>query len=237
MGQLPAYLCSSCGSPTLPCAGPGCDNMAVRGRGAIRVPRFCAEHRHEIPGFAKADRKMGTLGDYEEFLEYDKSNLSRTAKLVGVGLTGLVGGRSCCPRRCASDRRCCRHAHRWLQRCRRYQLRARPLGWRLAGCRGTGHGRRDRRGHCARRHPGRCAGASVTNAYVREDKSFHIEMLQGGHGRAGGRLQRLSQRERPEVGASGRTSSPSAIPTHLSTGCIGAPRNSRTCEPSPAAGR
>lgn len=24
---------------------------AVRGRGAVRVPRYCAEHRHEIPGF------------------------------------------------------------------------------------------------------------------------------------------------------------------------------------------
>ena len=76
-GQLPAYLCSNCGAATLPCASPACDNMAVRERGAMRLPRYCAEHCHEIPGFEKADRKMGTLGDYREFLEYDKANLSR----------------------------------------------------------------------------------------------------------------------------------------------------------------
>jgi hypothetical protein len=63
-GQIPAYLCSNCGSPTLVCADPTCENMAVRGRGAIRVPRFCAEHRHEIPGFEKGDDKMDTLVDY-----------------------------------------------------------------------------------------------------------------------------------------------------------------------------
>lgn len=68
IGHLPAYLCGNCGSPTLQCAGPGCDNMAVRDRGAIRIPRYCAEHRHEISGFAKADQKMDTLGDYEDFL-------------------------------------------------------------------------------------------------------------------------------------------------------------------------
>jgi len=62
-GPLPAYLCGNCGSPTLPCAGPGCEHMAVRGRGPIRLPRYCADHRHEIPGFAKAARKMGTLAD------------------------------------------------------------------------------------------------------------------------------------------------------------------------------
>jgi hypothetical protein len=38
-GQLPAYLCSNCGAATLPCASPACDNMAVRERGAMRLPR------------------------------------------------------------------------------------------------------------------------------------------------------------------------------------------------------
>ncbi|MFT6393308.1 MAG: hypothetical protein ACJA14_002838 [Ilumatobacter sp.] len=28
--------------------------MAVRKQGPVRLPRFCAEHRHEIPGFEKA---------------------------------------------------------------------------------------------------------------------------------------------------------------------------------------
>lgn len=33
---------------------------------------------------------MGTLGDYEEFLAYERANLSRTTKLLGVGLAGLM---------------------------------------------------------------------------------------------------------------------------------------------------
>ncbi|NEB06843.1 hypothetical protein, partial [Streptomyces sp. SID13726] len=45
-GQLPVFVCESCGSPTLPCVAPGCENMAVRERGALRVPQYCAEHRH-----------------------------------------------------------------------------------------------------------------------------------------------------------------------------------------------
>jgi hypothetical protein len=53
-GQVPAYLCCSCGTPTLPCAAKDCDHMAVRKQGPVRLPRFCAEHRHEIPGFEKA---------------------------------------------------------------------------------------------------------------------------------------------------------------------------------------
>ena len=43
-------------SPTLPCADPRCDNMAERVRGTIRAPRYCAEHRHDIPGFANTER-------------------------------------------------------------------------------------------------------------------------------------------------------------------------------------
>ena len=64
--------------------------MAMRERGTIRVPRYCAEHRHEIPGFAKADRKMDTLVDYREFLEYDEPNLGRTTKMVGCGLAAVA---------------------------------------------------------------------------------------------------------------------------------------------------
>lgn len=76
-GQLPVYVCQGCGSPTLPCVVPGCVNMAVRERGAVRVPQYCAEHRHDIPGFEKARKTIGELHDYEEFLQYDKPNLKK----------------------------------------------------------------------------------------------------------------------------------------------------------------
>lgn len=90
LGQLPPYLCGNCGSPSLPCAGPGCKNMAVRGRGAIRVPQYCAEHQHKIPGFAKANNKIDSPTDYREFLEYEKVNLGRITRLVGLGIVALL---------------------------------------------------------------------------------------------------------------------------------------------------
>jgi len=182
VGQVPAYLCANCGTPTLPCAYPPCDNMAVRERGAIRMPRYCAEHSHNIPGFAKADRKMDTLVDYREFLEYDKPNLSRTTKMVGYGLTAaaltasgaliaapaiggaigtLIGGYTGAA---ATS----------------YGLALLGGGSLAAGGLGVAGGTVviSAVGGAL----GGALGASVTNAYVREDKSFHIEMLQGGQG-------------------------------------------------------
>ncbi len=182
MGQLPAYVCTECGSPTLPCAGPGCDNMAIRGQGGIRLPRFCAEHRHDIPGFEKAEHKMASLGDYRTFLEYEKANLSRMTKLAGVGIVGialagpaalaaapaiggavgtLVGGYSGAA---ASS----------------YGLALLGGGSLAAGGLGMAGGAAVVA--AAGGALGCAVGASVTNAYVREDKSFHIELLQDGSG-------------------------------------------------------
>ena len=182
VGQLPAYLCGKCGSPTLPCADLRCDNMAIRERGAIRVPRFCAEHRHEIPGFEKAIGKMGALEDYEEFLKYDQPNLSRNAKIAGSGLAGLavlgsagllaapaiggavgtlIGGYSGAA---ASS----------------YGLALLGGGSLAAGGLGMAGGTIVVATVGAAL--GGAVGASVTNTYVREDKSFGIEMLQDGEG-------------------------------------------------------
>ena len=91
-GQLPAYLCCSCGTPTLPCAAKDCDHMAVRKRGPVRMPRFCAEHRHEIPGFEKASDRLDSLTKYEEVFEYEQPNLAKAGKLLGVGATALAVG-------------------------------------------------------------------------------------------------------------------------------------------------
>lgn len=181
-GQLAAYLCGNCGSPTLPCAGPGCKNMASRGRGGIQIPRYCAEHRHDIPSFTRADDKIDSLVDYEQFLKYDKPNLSTITKLASVGIVGLalglpaaffaapaiggaigtlLGGYSGAA------------ATSWgLAFLGGGSLAAGGLGMAggtmvvtaLGGALGGG------------------LGAWATNAYVREDKSFRIEMLQGGSG-------------------------------------------------------
>lgn len=91
--SVPAYLCVTCGSPTLTCAAPQCDNMATRGSGSVRVPRFCAEHRHELPSFERAADKIDTVDDYEQLRVFEKSNLSRGSKyaMAGVFAAGVVG--------------------------------------------------------------------------------------------------------------------------------------------------
>lgn len=91
-GQVPVYVCKGCGSPTLPCVAPGCSNMAVREKGALRVPQYCAEHRHEIPGFEKAHHRIAELHDYEQFLAYDKPHLSKASKIATAGVVTLAAG-------------------------------------------------------------------------------------------------------------------------------------------------
>lgn len=86
LGTIPAYLCTSCGSPTLGCAGPGCANMATRGVAAMLVPRYCAEHRHEIPGFDKASANFGALEDYHEFLKFERRNLALGSRVAAVSI-------------------------------------------------------------------------------------------------------------------------------------------------------
>lgn len=182
MGHLSAYLCNDCGTPTTSCAGPGCKNMAVRGQGAISVKRYCAEHRHEIPGFSKADRKMGALNSYEEFLKYDKRNLARDTRVVafaGAGLAaatpfaffaapaigGAVGALAGGYTGAAATS---------------FGLAFLGGGALAVGGLGMAGGTLVITGLGA--SLGCALGASVMNAYVREDKSFHIEMLQGGAG-------------------------------------------------------
>lgn len=82
--QVPANLCTSCGSPTLGCAAPRCPHMATRGFGSLRIPRYCAEHRHDIPGFGKATTNIGSLENYQDFLQFEKRNLARGSKLATV---------------------------------------------------------------------------------------------------------------------------------------------------------
>jgi hypothetical protein len=181
-GHLPAFVCTSCGTPTLPCAGPGCTNMALRGRGAIRLPRYCAEHRHDIPGFAKASRTMGSLENYEEFLEYDKPHLGRATRIaagtlaafpivasaacfwapaIGGAVGSLVGGYSGAV---ASN----------------YGLALLGFGSLAIGGLGIAGGT-----YVVSALGGALSGAlggTVVSAYVREDKCFRIERLRQGPG-------------------------------------------------------
>jgi hypothetical protein len=183
-GQLPVYVCQGCGSPTLPCVAPGCDNMAVRHRGALRVPQYCAEHSHDISGFEKAHHRIGELHDYEDFLKYEKPDLSKAAKLTTVGVLSLTAAAPLA------------------------LLAAPAIGGAigsmgmfggLSGAAATSHGLALLGGgSLATGGLGMAAGtsvvtvvgaavggtlgASVSNAYLRQDKSFRIELLRPGKG-------------------------------------------------------
>lgn len=183
-GQLPVFVCQGCGSPTLPCVAPGCENMAVRERGALRIPQYCAEHRHDIPGFEKASASIGELHDYEDFLKYEKTNLSKASKVAvfsgatlaaaaplallaapavggAIGSLGVFGGFSGAA---ASS----------------HGLALLGGGSIAAGGLGMAGGTTVVTAVGAA--VGGTLGASVSNAYLREDKSFRIELLRPGKG-------------------------------------------------------
>lgn len=184
VGQLPVYVCQVCGSPTLPCAAPGCENMAVRSRGAVRVPQYCAEHRHAIPGFEKAQKQIGGLWDYEAYLSYDKPNLSgvtRAAVFAAAGLAaavpvaliaapaiggaiGSLGGFGVLSGAAASS----------------HGLAV--LGGGSIATGGLGMAGGTAVVTAAGAAVGGTLGASITNSYIREDKSFRIELLRPGTG-------------------------------------------------------
>jgi len=183
-GQMAVYVCQSCGGPTLPCVAPSCENMAVRERGAVRVPQYCAEHRHDIPGFEKSQGSFGELHDYEDYLAYEKPNLSKTSKLAAVGVASVamaapmallaapaIGG----------------------------AIGSLSMFGGLTGAAATSHGLAVLGGGSVAAGGlgmaggtavvtavgaavGGTLGASVSNAYLREDKSFRIELLRPGKG-------------------------------------------------------
>lgn len=183
-GQLPVYVCQGCGSPTLPCAAIGCTHMAVRPRGAIRIPQFCSEHRHHIPGFEKAQVWSGGLHDYEDFLRYEKPDLDKVSKITlggtiaagialpiallaapaiggAIGSLGVFGG--------FSGAAATSHGLALL-----------GGGSIAAGGLGVAGGTTVVTAVGAA--VGSALGASVSNAYVREDSSFRIDLLRPGKG-------------------------------------------------------
>lgn len=179
---VPTFVCGCCGAATLTCAAPRCENMATRGFGPVRIPRYCAEHRHDLPSFARASARIEDLSDFENLLEFEKRNLAKTSKVAGTALVaaGAMTG---------------------------VGLAAAPLiggfvGTTIGGYTGaaaTSYGLALLGGGsvatgglgiaggtavvaAAGASLGGAIGAGLTNAYVSEDKSFKIEKLKDGTG-------------------------------------------------------
>jgi hypothetical protein len=87
---LPAYICQACGSPTLTCAVPGCNNMASRGSKKTGIPHYCAEHRHETPGFEKASLRISDLSEWASIFAYDKPNYAKGTRMGLLAALGLA---------------------------------------------------------------------------------------------------------------------------------------------------
>jgi len=84
------YLCNECGTPTVGCAVPGCSHHAViRPRTAVTLA-YCAEHRHEIPGFAKLGTPIPTLDDYRSFLKHEVRNAVRITQVAGGSIAAAA---------------------------------------------------------------------------------------------------------------------------------------------------
>lgn len=186
--KLAVYACKACGTPTTPCAIPNCRNLALRGRLEIPAPRYCAEHRHDIPSFARARMRLDSVDGYRQLLNFEKHNAAKATKLT-VGMVGaavvvgplafaaapLIGG----------------------------ALGASAIGGGLTGAAATSHGLALLGGgaiaggglglgggmaagvvvvSAAGASLGGALGMSVVNAYVRDDRSFAIERIRNGPG-------------------------------------------------------
>jgi len=182
VGVLPTWLCDSCGSPTVACMVPNCPNMASKNFKAGQDRKYCAEHRHDIPSFEHADDAIESLNDYKDFMSYSKPNFARGTKLIAYSALGAIvvgplslvaapaiGGAAGALVGGYSGAAATSFGLAWLGG---GSLAAGGLG--MAG------------GTMVLTAVGSALGsglsASITNSYVQEDKSFHIEMLKGGTG-------------------------------------------------------
>lgn len=182
-GSAPAatYLCCNCGAPTVRCAVPGCEAFANRGLRSIKAPlRYCAAHRHEIPGFEKLDQPIA-LDSYQAWLAFEQRNAARLTRIASIA---VLGGAALTPMAFAA---------------------APAIGGAtgaltgLSGAAATSHGLAMWGGGALAAGGlgmaggtaviaavggglGSALGAAVATAYVRSDESFAIERLRHGQG-------------------------------------------------------
>lgn len=88
-GVTGAYLCDACGAATTRCFGTRCQHMAALGDRVGRTPRYCAAHRHDIPGFDKLSTQFRSFEDVDNWRSFDQPNLARRTKLTAGLVLGL----------------------------------------------------------------------------------------------------------------------------------------------------
>jgi hypothetical protein len=158
--------------------------MADRGTGSARVPRYCAEHRHDIRGFAKLNSEIRSLDAVDDWLSFEKRNLAAGTR---VAVMSTAAAAVIAP------------AAFFAAPAIAGALGASALGGSLTGAAAVSHGLAMLGGGslaagglgmaggtavvvATGAAVGGSLGAVTTSAYVRDDKSFHIRKLRDGVG-------------------------------------------------------
>lgn len=179
---LPTFLCQKCGSPTSVCVAPRCSHMALRRVSAASAPRYCAEHRHDIPAFDRLEQRLSGPGEWADWLTFDKRNLARVTR---IGAVTAAAGIAVLPMAIAAAPAIGGATGAWLSGLSGAAATSNGLaiwgggslaagGLGMAGgtvvisAVGTGLGG--------------TLGGVVTSAYVRSDPSFRVECLRPGEG-------------------------------------------------------
>ena len=173
------YVCTGCGSPTGWCDVPKCRNFADRGGGPSERSRFCAEHSHEIPSFEKLEAHVASLEEYVPWLEFKRFNARRfatigVASIAGVAVVGplafvaapALGGAL--------------GAYAGLSGAAATSHGLALLGGGALAAGGYGMAGGTAVVAAAGVGLGGASGASVANAYVRNDKSLGFERVSDG---------------------------------------------------------
>lgn len=183
-GSLPCYLCQACGSPTLTCLAPGCPHMASRGRSRAGVPRYCAQHRHEMPSFERSSDAITDLEEWKTLFEFESPNLQRIGTLA---TTSVLAAATLTPLALAAAPAIGGAVGTLIGG----YAGAAAVNWGLAAIGGgaiASGGLGMAGGTMIITATGSALGAglgmSVANAYVSDDKSFRIEKVQDGEGPA-----------------------------------------------------
>ncbi|QGU01476.1 hypothetical protein CKALI_02965 [Corynebacterium kalinowskii] len=83
------FICQTCGNATQHCVVPACKHFATKFHSLENVASLCAEHRHDIPDFEKADMRIADLADFGKLMEYKSPNVIKGAKYVATGVAAL----------------------------------------------------------------------------------------------------------------------------------------------------
>lgn len=173
------YVCTECGSPTGRCDVPRCPNFADRGGGPSEKSRFCAEHDHQIPSFDKLSDEVPSLEAYVPWLDHERFNAKRYSTIAAVSVAGLaivgplafvaapaIGGAI--------------GAYAGLSGAAATSHGLALLGGGAVAAGGYGMAGGTAVVAAAGAGLGAASGASVANAYVRNDKSFGFEQVADG---------------------------------------------------------